>query len=147
MSFRIDWFDLLAVQGTLKSLLQNHDSKASILQCSVFFVVQLLEQEMATCSSILAWEILCTEEHAGLQTTGSQNCWIQLSERNNKTTPWWSASHSRDARSGQICKSVNMIHHINKTKNKNCVIISIDAEKTFGKIQHSFMIITLKKVR
>ena len=87
MSFRIDWLDLLAVQGTLKSLLQNHDSKASILQCSVFFVVQLLEQEMATCSSILAWEILCTEEHAGLQTTGSQNCWIQLSERNNKTTP------------------------------------------------------------
>ena len=37
MSFRIDWFDLLAVQGTLKSLLQHHSSKASILQCSAFF--------------------------------------------------------------------------------------------------------------
>ena len=40
-SFRIDWFDLLAVQGTLKSLLQHHSSKASILQCSAFFTVQL----------------------------------------------------------------------------------------------------------
>ena len=41
ISFRIGWFDLLAVQGTLKSLLQRHSSKASILQCSVFFMVQL----------------------------------------------------------------------------------------------------------
>ena len=41
ISFRIDWFDLLAVQGTLKSLLQHHCSKASILQHSAFFMVQL----------------------------------------------------------------------------------------------------------
>ena len=41
ISFRIDWFDFLAVQGTLKSLLQHHSSKASILQCSAFFMVQL----------------------------------------------------------------------------------------------------------
>ena len=41
ISFRIDWFDLLAVQGTLKSLLQHHSLKASILQCSAFFMVQL----------------------------------------------------------------------------------------------------------
>ena len=41
ISFRIDWFDLLAVQRTLKSLLQHHSSKASILQCSAFFMVQL----------------------------------------------------------------------------------------------------------
>ena len=41
ISFRIDWLDLLAVQGTLKSLLQHHSSKASILRCSAFFVVQL----------------------------------------------------------------------------------------------------------
>ena len=39
ISFRIDWFDLLAVQGTLKGLLQHHSSKASILQCSAFFIV------------------------------------------------------------------------------------------------------------
>ena len=41
ISFRIDWFDLLAVQGALKSLLELHSSKASVLQCSVFFTVQL----------------------------------------------------------------------------------------------------------
>ena len=41
ISFRIDWFDLLAIKGTLKSLLQHHSSKASVLQCSAFFLVQL----------------------------------------------------------------------------------------------------------
>ena len=41
ISFRIDWFDLLAVQRTLKGLLQHHCSKASVLQCSVFFMAQL----------------------------------------------------------------------------------------------------------
>ena len=40
ISFRMDWLDLLAVQGTLKSLLQHHSSKASILRCSAFFIVQ-----------------------------------------------------------------------------------------------------------
>ena len=42
ISFRMDWLDLLAVQGTLRSLLQHHSSKASILRCSAFFTVQLL---------------------------------------------------------------------------------------------------------
>ena len=41
ISFRVDWFDLLAVQGTFKSLIQHHSSKASILWCSAFFIVQL----------------------------------------------------------------------------------------------------------
>ena len=53
ISFRIDWFDLLAVQGTLKSLLQHHSSKASILQCSVFFMVQLSHPYMTTAKSEL----------------------------------------------------------------------------------------------
>ena len=48
VSFRMDWFDLLAVQGTLKSLLQHHSSKASILQCSAFFMVQLSHPYMTT---------------------------------------------------------------------------------------------------
>ena len=50
--FRIDWFDLLAVQGTLKSLLQHHSSKASILQCSAFFMVQLSHPYMTTGKTI-----------------------------------------------------------------------------------------------
>ena len=48
ISFRIDWFDLLAIQGTLKSLLQHHSSKASILQHSAFFMVQLSHPYMTT---------------------------------------------------------------------------------------------------
>ena len=52
ISFKIDWFDLLAVQGTLKSLLQHHNLKASILQCSAFFVVQLSQSYVATGKAI-----------------------------------------------------------------------------------------------
>ena len=48
ISFRMDWLDLLAVQGTLKSLLQHLSSKASILQCSAFFIVQLSHPYMTT---------------------------------------------------------------------------------------------------
>ena len=46
-----------------------------------------------------------------------------------------------------ICKSINIMHHINKRKNKNHMIISIDSEKAFDKVQHPFMIKTLSKVR
>ena len=52
ISFRMDWFDLLAVQGTLKSLLQHHSSKASILQRSAFFIVQLSHPHMTTGKTI-----------------------------------------------------------------------------------------------
>ena len=52
ISFRIDWFDLFAVQGTLKGLLQHHSSKASILQCSAFFMVQLSHPYMTTGKTI-----------------------------------------------------------------------------------------------
>ena len=48
ISFRTDWLDLLAVQGTLKSLLQHHSSKASILRCSAFFIVQISHLYMTT---------------------------------------------------------------------------------------------------
>ena len=48
ISFRMDWLDLLAVQGTLKSLLQHHSSKAAILRCSAFFAVQLSHPYMTT---------------------------------------------------------------------------------------------------
>ena len=50
--FRIDWLDLLAVQGTLKSLFQHHSSKVSILQCSGFFIVQLSHPYMTTGKTI-----------------------------------------------------------------------------------------------
>ena len=52
ISFRMDWVDLLAVQGTLKSLLQHHSSKASILRCSAFFIVRLSQPYMTTGKTI-----------------------------------------------------------------------------------------------
>ena len=52
VSFRIDWFDVLIVQGTLKSLLQDHSSKTSILWCSAFFMVQLSHPYMTTGNTI-----------------------------------------------------------------------------------------------
>ena len=53
ISFRMDWLDLLAVQGTLKRILQHHSSKPSILQCSAFFVVQLSHPHMTTGKAVL----------------------------------------------------------------------------------------------
>ena len=52
ISFRMDWLDLLVAQGTLKSLLQHHSSKASVLQCSAFFIAQLSHWYMATGKTI-----------------------------------------------------------------------------------------------
>ena len=52
ISFRMDWLDLLAVQGTLKSLLQHHSSKASVLRCSAFFTVQLSHPYMTAGKTI-----------------------------------------------------------------------------------------------
>ena len=52
ISFKIDWFDLLAVQGSLKSIFQHHNSKASILQCSAFFMVKLSHPCMTTGKTI-----------------------------------------------------------------------------------------------
>ena len=52
ISFRMDWYDLLAVQGTLRSLLQHHSSKASTLRCSAFFTVQLSHPYMTTGKTI-----------------------------------------------------------------------------------------------
>ena len=52
ISFRMDWLDLLAVQGTLKSFLQHHSSKASVLQCSAFFIIQLSRPHITTGKTI-----------------------------------------------------------------------------------------------
>ena len=59
-SFRMDWLDLLAVQGTLKSLLQHHSSKASILRHSAFFIVQLSHPYMTTgkTTALTRWTVV-----------------------------------------------------------------------------------------
>ena len=69
ISFRMDWLDLLAVQGTLKSLLQQHSLKASFLQCSVFFMVQLSHPYMTTGKTIaltICPAVLGLEQHSSL---------------------------------------------------------------------------------
>ena len=63
ISFRMDWLDLLAVQGTLKSLLQHHSSKASVLQCSAFFTVQLSHPYMTTGKNSLDSTDLCWQSN------------------------------------------------------------------------------------
>ena len=75
ISFRIDWLDLLAAQGTLKSLLQHHSSKASILWRSAFFIVQLSHpyrrRRWHPTPVLFAWKIPWTEEPGRLQSMGS----------------------------------------------------------------------------
>ena len=63
ISFRMDWLDLLAVQGTLKSLLQHHGSEALILWCSAFFIVQLLYPYMTTGKTIALKMDLCWQSN------------------------------------------------------------------------------------
>ena len=61
--FRMDWLDLLAVQRTLKSLLQQHSSKASVLLCSAFFIVQLSHPYMTTCKTIALLRRTFVDKH------------------------------------------------------------------------------------
>ena len=84
ISFRIDWFDLLAVQGTLKNLLQQHSSKASILQCSAFSIIQLSHLYMTTGKTIaltiqLPTPIFWPREFHGLYVHGLAKYWTWLS--------------------------------------------------------------------
>ena len=64
VSFRMDWWDLLAIQGTVKSLLQYHSSKASILWGSAFFIVQLSHPYMTTGKTIVRLDKLCWQSNA-----------------------------------------------------------------------------------
>ena len=69
ISFRMDWLDLLAVQGTLKSLLQHHSSNAAVLRCSAFFAVQLSHPHTTTGKT--TWQRIC------LPVTEMQETWVQ----------------------------------------------------------------------
>jgi len=79
----MDWLDLLTVQGTLKSLLQHHSSKASILQCSAFFIVQLSHPYMTTGKTIA----LARQTFAGmLEETNHPGKFVQKTNRILKET-------------------------------------------------------------
>ena len=103
ISFRTDWFDLLAVQWTLKSLLQHHISKASILRCSAFFMVQLSHPSMTTAKTIALtenesqlcptiWDPMYYTVHGILQATILEwiaypfSGWIFLTQESNQVS-------------------------------------------------------------
>ena len=94
ISFRMDWLDLLAVQGTLMSLLQHHSSKASILWCSAFFIVQLSHPYMTTGKTIT----LTSVDHNKLEN----------SSRDGNNKPLDLSPEKSVCRSGSICMQVQL---------------------------------------
>ena len=83
ISFKMDWLDLLAVQGTLKSLLRHHSSKASILWCSAFFIVQLLQPYMTTGKTMVLTRQTFVGKGLCFSTCCLGWCWRRLLR-----TPW-----------------------------------------------------------
>ena len=96
ISFRIDWLDLLAVQGTLKSLLQHHSSKSSILQCSSFFIVQLSRPYMTTGKTIALtrWTYICIYiRKAGFYSSVQVLSHVRLCNPMNRSMPGLPVHH------------------------------------------------------
>jgi len=116
ISFRIDWFDLLAVQGTLKSLLQHHSSKASILWHSAFFIVQLSHPYMTAGKTIALTRWTFVGKVMSLLFNILSRLVIAFLPRSKHLLISWLQSPS-----AVICISV--IYHINKLKDINHMII------------------------
>ena len=93
ISFRIDWLDLLAVQGTLKSLLQHHSSKASSLQCSAFFTVQLSHPYMVTGKTIAFITLTFAEKVMSLLFNMLSRLVITFLPRSKRLLISWLQSH------------------------------------------------------
>ena len=94
ISFRIDWFDLLADQGTLKSLLHHHSSKASILRCSAFFTVQLSHPHMTTGKTIALTRWTCVSKVMSLLFNMLSRLVIAFLPRSKRLLILWLQSRS-----------------------------------------------------
>ena len=94
ISFRMDWLDLLAVQGTLKSLLQHHSSKASILRCSAFFTVQLSHTYMTTGKTIASTRQIFVDKVMSLLFNMLSRLVITFLLRSKRLLISWLQSHS-----------------------------------------------------
>ena len=94
ISFRMDWLDLLVVQGTLKSLLQHHSSKASILRCSTFFILQLSHPYMITGKTIALTRRTFVNKVMSLLLTMLSRLVITFLPRSRRTLISWLQSPS-----------------------------------------------------
>ena len=107
ISFRMDWLDLLAVRGTLKSLLQHHSSKASILQHSAFFIVQLSHPYMTTGKTIALTRWICVDKVMSLLFNMLSRLVITFLPRSKRLLISWLQSPSAyAAESLQSCPSL-----------------------------------------
>ena len=108
ISFRMDWLDLLAVQGTLKSLLQHHNSKASILQHSAFFTVQLSHPNMTTGKTIALTRQTFVGKVMSLLFNMQSRLVITFLPRNKRLLISWLQSPSAVILKPKIIKSVTV---------------------------------------
>ena len=90
ITFRMDWLDLLAVQGTHKSLFQHHSSKASILWCSAFFAVQLSHPYMTTGKTIALTRQTFVGKVMSLLFNSGYKRVLVLQDEKNSVDGWWS---------------------------------------------------------
>ena len=110
ISFRTDWFDLLAVQGTLKSLLQHHGSKASILRCSAFFMVQLSHPYMTIGKTIALTRRIFVGKVMSLLFNMLASLAITFLPRSTHLLISWLQSPLA------ICKSIQLFEHRSEIK-------------------------------
>ena len=97
ISFRMDWLDLLAVQGTLKSLLQHHSSKAPIFRCSAFFTVQLSHLYMTTGKTIaLTRRTFKSMQKCSLEELGAKAL-LTTRTRSPRSVPWVAVLNIEDS--------------------------------------------------
>ena len=118
ISFRIDWFDLLAVQGTLKSLLQHHSSKASILWHSTFLVVQLSHPYMTSGKTIALTRQTFTGKAMSLLFNMLSRFAIAFLPRSKRLLISWLQSLHSDfgAQENKICHCFHFFPHLFATK-------------------------------
>ena len=108
ISFRMDWLDLLAVQGTLKSLLQHYSSKASFLQCSAFFIIQLSHPYMTTGKIIDLTRLIFVSRVMSLLFNMLSNLFITFLPRNKCLLISWLQSPSAVILESQKIKSLTV---------------------------------------
>ena len=124
ISFRMDWLDLLAIQGTCKSLLQHHSSKATILQCSAFFIVQLSHPYMTTGKTINYHTIALTSHTSKVMLKTLQ---ARLQQQVNRELPDVQAGFRKGRRTRDQTANICWIIKKARESQKNIYFCFIDS--------------------